>query len=60
MTISEFAEASGISRGLAYSLAKQDALGVRVIKLGRRLVLSRAKAKALLSGHGKGQDASHT
>ena len=48
MTISEAAEALGISRGLAYALARRDALPVDVIKLGRRMVLSRKAVEALL------------
>jgi len=48
MTISEAAEALGISRGLAYDLARRDALPVDVIKLGRRMVLSRKAVEALL------------
>lgn len=50
MTIKEFAEAIGISRNLAYDLARQDKLPVAVIKLGRRMVLSRAAVEKLLAG----------
>ena len=53
MTIPEFAELSGISKNLAYSLAKQDRLGVKVIYLGKRMVLSRKAVEALLSGNGE-------
>ena len=53
MTISEFAEASGISRNLAYDLARRDELPVPVIRLGRRMVLSRKSVLALLSGNGQ-------
>lgn len=52
MTIPEFAEVSGISKNLAYSLAKQDRLGVKVIHLGKRMVLSRKAVLALLEGNG--------
>lgn len=51
MTLPEFARISGISKNLAYSLAKQDRLGVKVIYLGRRMVLSRKAVEALLSGN---------
>jgi len=53
MTIPEFADLSGISKNLAYSLAKQDRLGVKVIYLGKRMVLSRRAVLALLQGDGK-------
>jgi hypothetical protein len=52
MSIPEFAKAAGISKNLAYSLAKQDRLGVNVIKLGKRMVLSRKSVFSLL-GTGK-------
>ena len=48
MTICEVARALGISRGLCYSLARRDALPVPVIRLGRRMVLSRNAILALL------------
>ena len=48
MTIPEVARALGMSRGLAYDLARRDALPVPVIKLGRRMVLSRRAVEALL------------
>lgn len=50
MTIPEFARACSISRGLAYDLARRDALPVPVIRLGRRMVLSRKAVGLLLSG----------
>jgi len=53
MTIPEFAAACSISRGLAYDLARRDALPVPVIRLGRRMVLSRKAVEALLSGNGE-------
>lgn len=52
MTIPEAAKALGISRGLAYELAKRDELPVPVIKLGRRMVLSRRAVEKLLNGEG--------
>jgi len=54
MTLPEFAKATGCSRGLIYSLAKRDKLPVPVIRLGRRLVLSRKAVLTLLSGDGEG------
>ena len=51
MSIPEFARACSISRGLAYDLARRDALPIKVIKLGRRMVLSRKAVELLLSGN---------
>lgn len=51
MTIPEVAGALGISRGLAYDLARRDKLPVPVIKLGKRMVVSRRAVEALLSGN---------
>ena len=48
MTIPEVAKALGISRGLAYDLARRNELPVPVIRLGRRMVLSRKAVEALL------------
>lgn len=54
MSIPEFAQATGISKDLAYSLAREDRLPVPVIKLGgKRMVLSRRAVLALLQGDGK-------
>jgi len=51
MTIPEVAKALGISRGLAYELAKGDRLPVKVIHLGeKRMVVSRRALEDLLSG----------
>ncbi len=51
MTIPEAAMALGISRGLAYELAKRDELPVKVIRLGeKRLVVSRRALEDLLLG----------
>lgn len=53
MTIPEFAELSGCSKNLAYSLARQDKLPVPVIRLGeKRMCLSRKAVLALLEGSG--------
>ena len=49
MTISEFAAAMGCSKYLAYSLAVEDKLPVKVIRLGEnRMVVSRRAVFALL------------
>jgi len=48
VTLPEFAEMTGNSRGHIYDLARRNLLPVRVIKLGRRLVLSRNEIEALL------------
>ena len=49
VTIPEVAKALGISRGTAYSLARQDLLPVPVIKLGpKRMVVSRHALESLL------------
>ena len=51
MNLSEFAKATGCSRGLIYNLARRDRLPVKVIRLGRRMVLSRKAVEVLLSGN---------
>ena len=49
MTIPEFAAVIGCSRYLAYSLARQNKLPVKVIRLGEnRMVVSRKAVLALL------------
>ena len=52
MNLNEFASATGCSRGLIYDLARRDALPVPVIKLGRRMVLSRRAIEKMLEGNG--------
>jgi len=59
MTIPEFARLAGISKNQAYSLAATDALGVPIIRFGKRLVLPRKAALNLLQGEiqkGSGND----
>ncbi len=52
MTIKEFAEATGCSKNLAYSLARQGKLPVPVIRLGeKRMCVSRKAVLALLGGN---------
>lgn len=50
MTIPEFAKATGVSKNLAYDLARRGELPVPIIHLGRRMVLSRRAVLALLDG----------
>jgi predicted DNA-binding transcriptional regulator AlpA len=50
VTIPEFARRFGIARSTAYALAQRDALPVPVIRLGRRMVVSRAIMDRLLAG----------
>jgi len=50
INIPEFAKWAGISKNQAYSLAREDRLGVKVIHLGKRLVLSRKSVLAWLQG----------
>lgn len=60
ISIPEAAKVLGISRGLAYDLARRDKLPVPVIKLGRRMVLSRKAVEALLeAGKQAGPEVSH-
>lgn len=56
MTIPEFATATGISKNLAYSLAREGRLPVPIIKLGKRMVLSRRAVERLLQGDGRRED----
>ena len=50
LTIPEVAAALGMGRSTAFALAKRDALPVPVIRLGRRLVVSRELIERLLAG----------
>ena len=51
VTIPEVAKALGISRGLAYELAKRDKLPIPIIRLGqKRMCASRRALENLLSG----------
>lgn len=60
MSIPEFARVMGISRGLAYDLARRNELPIAVIRLGRRLVLSRRAVEALLeTGRQLGPEVNH-
>jgi len=51
MSIPEFAEATGVSRNLAFRLARQNKLPVEVIFIGeKRMCVSKRAVEALLSG----------
>lgn len=49
MTIEAFAGLVGVSRSHAYALASKDSLPVPVIRIGKRVVVSRAAVERLLS-----------
>ena len=51
-TIEEVAASFGIARSTAYELAKTDRLPVPVIRLGRRMVVSRTALDRVLAGEG--------
>jgi hypothetical protein len=48
MDIPEYCQRAGIGVKLGYELAKSNALGVPVLRFGRRIVLPRAAALRLL------------
>jgi excisionase family DNA binding protein len=50
LTVEEAAARLGISRTLAYELAKVDRLPAPVLRLGRRLVVSRQALERVLTG----------
>jgi len=50
INLPEFARLAGISKNQAYKLATTNSLGVPVIRLGKRIVLPRRAAMALLEG----------
>jgi hypothetical protein len=51
MTIPSVAKALGISSGLAYDLARRDELPVKVLRCGRRLLVSKKALNDLLSSN---------
>ena len=57
LTIREAADQLGISRNLAYRLAKEGELPV--IKLGKRLLVSKSRLMNLLQGETKGVSDAH-
>lgn len=48
MSLEEFAKAAGISRTLAYRLASEGTLPVPVLRIGRRILVSRRAYAAWL------------
>ncbi|MGD9934605.1 MAG: helix-turn-helix transcriptional regulator [Dehalococcoidia bacterium] len=50
LNLEEVAVKLGIGRGSAYQAAKDGTLPVKVIRVGRRIVVSRAALDALLAG----------
>lgn len=54
LSVSETAARLGISRGLCYQLAKEGRLPVRVLHLGRRMVVPRRALEEVLSGTASG------
>lgn len=60
MTIPEVAKALGISRALAYDLAKRDELPVKVIRLGKRILVPRIPfEKVMTNSDNKGPKVQH-
>jgi len=54
MTIAEVAKALGISRNLAYDLARRDELPVKVLRLGqKRLLVSRIAFERVMNDTSK-------
>ncbi len=49
-TLHEFATKLGLSRTVAYELARTDALPVKAIRLGRRYLYPKTRVDALLAG----------
>lgn len=52
LNIEDAARLLGINRSTAYELARRDALPVPVIRLGRRMVVSRRAMETLLGTNG--------
>jgi excisionase family DNA binding protein len=50
VTLTEAAAYLGIARSTAYQLASEDRFPVPIIRLGRRVVVSRAALERLVSG----------
>ena len=54
MTIAEVAKALGISRALAYDLARRDELPVKVLRIGqKRLLVSRIAFERVMNDAGQ-------
>jgi excisionase family DNA binding protein len=59
LNIEDVAKRLGINRSTAYELARRDQLPVPVIRLGRRMVVSRHALETLLAAqHERGADRS--
>jgi excisionase family DNA binding protein len=56
MTVEEAAARLGISRTLAYELAREGRLPVPVIRLGRRVVVSRLALERVLGAERRRKD----
>jgi excisionase family DNA binding protein len=56
VSIEEAGAALGIGRQLAYRLARENALPVPVLRVGRRLLVPRAALMRLLEGVGAGAE----
>ena len=59
LTVEEAAARLGISRTLAYELAKTGRLPAPVIRLGRRLVVTRRALERVLAGEPQPPDVPH-
>lgn len=60
MTIPEVAKALGISKALAYELARRDELPVKVLRLGKRILVPRIPfERALMDAGNKGPKVEH-
>lgn len=56
LTVEEAAERLGISRTLAYELASTGRLPVPVLRLGRRIVVSRLALERVLNADGTARE----
>lgn len=56
MDLPELGKVLGIARGTVYELASRQALPIQVLRLGRRLVVSRAEVEELLNGRNPVRD----
>ena len=52
MTIPEVAKALGISKNLAYELARRDELPVKVLRLGKRILVPRIPFERVMNDAG--------
>lgn len=54
-TLEEFRAKLGLSRTVAYELARTDTLPVKAIRVGRRYLFPKARVDALLAGEEKAE-----